>query len=269
MVCMKVSTLILVFVLCLVVSGQANPGVWLSPSNQTCYTWEELEDYDRYTATGNGNSTSLEGYWCADSWNFYGADPPPTSKTVPGLDNFETGGLFAFGSGFDNAWEIAGTGASVSELHGPHRDFYHLVLQGNGEATNAIGLSGQTNAELTFWWKAWDLEENDYAFVAVNYGMGWDTLATITSDQADGVYDSVSVPLSTYRPNSMGFKFGVSGDSGDEDYVAVDDVAFWVDFQGTEVPTLTEWGMIIFCALLFAWMAWVLARRRKRITIGT
>lgn len=34
------------------------------------------------------------------------------------------------------------------------------------------------------------------------------------------------------------------------------------------IPTLTEWGMIIFCALLFAWMAWVLVQRRKRISMG-
>jgi len=33
------------------------------------------------------------------------------------------------------------------------------------------------------------------------------------------------------------------------------------------IPTLTEWGMIIFCVLLFGWMAWVIVRRRKRVTI--
>ena len=34
------------------------------------------------------------------------------------------------------------------------------------------------------------------------------------------------------------------------------------------IPTLTEWGMIIFCVLLFGWMAWVIVRRRRRVTIG-
>ena len=34
------------------------------------------------------------------------------------------------------------------------------------------------------------------------------------------------------------------------------------------IPTLTEWGMIIFCVLLFGWMAWVIVRRRKRVTAG-
>jgi len=33
------------------------------------------------------------------------------------------------------------------------------------------------------------------------------------------------------------------------------------------IPTLTEWGMITFCVLLFGWMAWVIVRRRKRVTI--
>lgn len=34
------------------------------------------------------------------------------------------------------------------------------------------------------------------------------------------------------------------------------------------IPTLTEWGMIIFCVLLFGWMAWVVVRRRRRVTVG-
>ncbi|HWR83523.1 MAG TPA: hypothetical protein VN285_09485 [Candidatus Deferrimicrobium sp.] len=35
-----------------------------------------------------------------------------------------------------------------------------------------------------------------------------------------------------------------------------------------QIPTLTEWGMIIFCVMLFGWMAWVIVRRRRRVTIG-
>ncbi len=33
------------------------------------------------------------------------------------------------------------------------------------------------------------------------------------------------------------------------------------------IPTLTEWGMIIFCALLFGWMAWMIVRRRRTATV--
>ncbi len=43
------------------------------------------------------------------------------------------------------------------------------------------------------------------------------------------------------------------------------------DFQTTfertpgTIPTLTEWGAILFTLLLLGWMAWVLVRRRKSI----
>jgi hypothetical protein len=35
-----------------------------------------------------------------------------------------------------------------------------------------------------------------------------------------------------------------------------------------QIPTLTEWGMIIFGVLLFGWMAWVIVRRRRKATIS-
>jgi len=34
------------------------------------------------------------------------------------------------------------------------------------------------------------------------------------------------------------------------------------------IPTLTEWGLIIFCALLFGWMAWMVVRRKRTVTAG-
>ncbi len=37
-------------------------------------------------------------------------------------------------------------------------------------------------------------------------------------------------------------------------------------YLGGPIPTLTEWGMIIFCLLLFGWMAWVIVRRGRRVT---
>lgn len=33
------------------------------------------------------------------------------------------------------------------------------------------------------------------------------------------------------------------------------------------IPTLTEWGIIVFCVLLFGWMAWVVVRRRRKLTV--
>ncbi|MCX6829515.1 MAG: IPTL-CTERM sorting domain-containing protein [candidate division Zixibacteria bacterium] len=34
------------------------------------------------------------------------------------------------------------------------------------------------------------------------------------------------------------------------------------------IPTLTEWGLIIFAVLLVGFMTWVVVRRRRRVTIG-
>jgi len=35
-----------------------------------------------------------------------------------------------------------------------------------------------------------------------------------------------------------------------------------------EIPTLTEWGLIIFSVLLVGWMTWMLIRRRQSVKIG-
>jgi hypothetical protein len=35
-----------------------------------------------------------------------------------------------------------------------------------------------------------------------------------------------------------------------------------------DVPTLTEWGFIIFTVLLLGWMAWVIMRRRRTVKVG-
>ena len=39
--------------------------------------------------------------------------------------------------------------------------------------------------------------------------------------------------------------------------------------RGGDIPTLTEWGLIIFAVLLSAWMAWMFLRRRRRVTVST
>ena len=34
------------------------------------------------------------------------------------------------------------------------------------------------------------------------------------------------------------------------------------------IPTLSEWGMIIFCVLLLGFMAWVIVRKRRSMEVG-
>jgi hypothetical protein len=51
------------------------------------------------------------------------------------------------------------------------------------------------------------------------------------------------------------------------------DLAFVITGTGGpppgEIPTLSEWGLIIFCLLLFGWMTWAIAKRRRAATLET
>lgn len=51
-----------------------------------------------------------------------------------------------------------------------------------------------------------------------------------------------------------------------DDSTYIDTVPFAAEiFEETEpIPTLSEWGLIIFCVLLLGWMAWVVLRRQRR-----
>lgn len=58
-------------------AGQKPPGgVWLSPSNQTCYPISVIDSWGPYKATGHVNTTTLKGYYCADKWEFSGKTAP-------------------------------------------------------------------------------------------------------------------------------------------------------------------------------------------------
>jgi hypothetical protein len=50
------------------------------------------------------------------------------------------------------------------------------------------------------------------------------------------------------------------------------DLAFVITGTGGppsgDIPTLSEWGLIIFCLLLFGWMTWVIVKRRRVATMG-
>ena len=39
--------------------------------------------------------------------------------------------------------------------------------------------------------------------------------------------------------------------------------------QAASVPTLTEWGMIIFGVALAGWMAWMIFRRKQSLTVSS
>ncbi|MEW5925530.1 MAG: IPTL-CTERM sorting domain-containing protein, partial [Candidatus Zixiibacteriota bacterium] len=52
-------------------------------------------------------------------------------------------------------------------------------------------------------------------------------------------------------------------------YVYLSSGAISRNYPGTgEIPTLTEWGLIIFTLLLLGWMTWMIIRRRQSVRIG-
>jgi hypothetical protein len=68
--------------------------------------------------------------------------------------------------------------------------------------------------------------------------------------------DNISVFLLTPKDN-LEFITASSGDCVGHSFAGV---SFPI---ADEIPTLTEWGLIIFSILLFAWMTWAIVRRRK------
>jgi len=50
--------------------------------------------------------------------------------------------------------------------------------------------------------------------------------------------------------------------------VGLDNICLRDDECPGIIPTLTEWGLIIFGALLLGWMAYVVVRRRRGVTVG-
>ncbi|HWR83524.1 MAG TPA: hypothetical protein VN285_09490 [Candidatus Deferrimicrobium sp.] len=69
-----------------------------------------------------------------------------------------------------------------------------------------------------------------------------------------------------------GLRYGPPKDAqaGIDDFLAImnQHLADKGEMPLPKIPTLTEWGMILFCVLLFGWMALVIVRRRRRVTVG-
>jgi hypothetical protein len=92
-----------------------------------------------------------------------------------------------------------------------------------------------------------------------------------------GATDSDSVLVTCDQTNSTGtvtitFWKGPVGDnvplhSCTFHFTCDGDCNLTADITDT-VPTLTEWGFIIFTVLLLGWMAWMVVRRRQTVKVG-
>ena len=187
--------------------------------------------------SGSGNLGSGEHYdpTAFGAYNFYSVNNFHFGSGPPDYKWVWVGNIGNF-----HIWDL-GVGHSSSRVrvyasqdHGPFpREWWEYEVDGSNDQTTWIPGTRVKTYDIT-----WDVDDSHIV------GEG-------TTDWEFGA---------SYRY----FRTIARGDSADGDY-EID--ALGIPAEG-EIPTLTEWGMIIFCVLLFGWMAWVIVRRRRRVTVG-
>jgi len=99
----------------------------------------------------------------------------------------------------------------------------------------------------------------------VAVGDAWQGLLGPSATGVENMYDHANDDISAFlTPPDISLDISTQSDG---DCVGHSFAAISFPTQ-PRIPTLTEWGMIIFCVLLFGWKAWVIVRRRKRVTIS-
>ncbi len=160
-------------------------------------------------------------------------------------------------------WTYA-SGDSVIAGPGLSPGFYHITPN-NGILV--IGNTPQDGGPITI--QTIDVGDvpAPLSFAQLDYdslsSVDWDVSLT---DQHVPLYDSLVFNLDLPSEGSIVFRARVILDD-DPSNVVTYSGQYYVK-STSQIPSLTEWGMIIFCVLLFGWMAWVVVRRRRRVTVG-
>lgn len=136
-------------------------------------------------------------------------------------------------------------------------DSSYAILEIKG-FTNADSTDTLVTPENTFWSGSIVIQYG--AIASVTGGL---TLDGMVFDPATGVLEVVNSKIVTIPFSGSVEEFAYAGVQVQVD-VGYGDPAPVV--TGV-IPTLTEWGMIIFSVLLFGWMARVMVRRRRSVSI--
>jgi hypothetical protein len=136
-----------------------------------------------------------------------------------------TGYQAIFSEGFEsgtNGWSFDSE-SSITTNNSPHSGSNHAEMVRRGEATRIIDMSGVTGAQLTFWWKANSLDNNEDAYVEIFDG-SWHTLLAVADNQDDNSYHSETYDISGYNMTST-FQIRLRTDgNGYDDYFYIDDI---------------------------------------------
>jgi len=109
-------------------------------------------------------------------------------------------------------------------------------------------------------------------FQIINMPAGWDAwvldslLEQVGPGETQDVTVVFSVPSTASPSDSAVVNFEVYL-LPEREHIGGTDVKATV-VQEEQIPTLTEWGLIIFCVLLFGFMTWMVVRKRKGVTFG-
>jgi hypothetical protein len=98
------------------------------------------------------------------------------------------------GTGWGGSWNLTGNASIATGL---------LQLTSNsGVAERVVNLSGVTDANLSFNWKADSFESGETAVVEIYNGTSWITVMTISDGQDDNIYHHASINLAGYTLGS-------------------------------------------------------------------
>jgi len=147
-------------------------------------------------------------YWYLDRIRILG-------DRVSATDNFDSGD-FNGGDGFSYAWTV--TGAMIDQAQ-PFSGSACAKFINNASIQRTLDLSGQANKKLEFVARvSTGFDKKDKFSIKIDDGAGWNTVATLTNNDASGYYQAFSIDLSAYAHSAtfkIAFEAGIKSSSED------------------------------------------------------
>ena len=205
--------------------------------------------------------TSERGIDYGGTHNLYGATIAAGAKATVALENPDVGTIIITKWWWTKGGNAHQDGEPEGKIHTRDNGSNELTFRGGpaaGDGQILVSIAGTTCTLTTTAGHTPDQSATDFVqFLESCFGVGDEALVHYGQDSSNSV---------TFAGNFL----GDPSDSLSAEIMTPDsqqDMEL-IPITGGDIPTLTEWGMIIFCVLLFGWMAWVIVRRRRRVTVG-
>ncbi len=107
---------------------------------------------------------------------------------------------------FDDGYAGWTTSGNVSSDNFPAIGANSVRMRKNGQVWRTIDTSGYNNISVTWTMAAGSLENNEYCYVEVNTGSGWNLIASLGNGQDNNSFNSGSVNLSSAADDNANFQ---------------------------------------------------------------